>query len=124
MTNNAPGALPIGWRPQITLADRLRATRRGYAKQLGYRITIEQFAEMVDVGHKAYGAYEAGINEPKPDDLWDFALRVARVTGVDPRWLAGGGAPTPPPSRRSSYVVGRRFGWNGEHAGQDLLKAA
>lgn len=83
----------VGWRAPIMFADRLRATRRTYAKSLGRRVTGAELAELTGVGDKAYGAYEAGINEPRPDDLWAFCLRVAAVTGVDPTWLAGQSRP-------------------------------
>lgn len=85
----------MGWRPPTTLADRLRMVRRAYADHLGRAVSQREMADECGWGRKAWAAYEAGINEPR--DLWQFALKVAQVTGVDPTWLADsvgdGGAP-------------------------------
>jgi len=67
--------------PQWTFADRLRKVRRDR------KLTIDQMAETLKVGVKAYGAWEAGRNTPS--DIANLAVRLERVTGVPRAWFLG-----------------------------------
>ncbi len=76
--------------PEWSFADRLRKVRRDG------RMTIDEMAATLNVGAKAYGAWEAGRNTPA--DIADVAVRLERVTGVPRTWFLGwetDGAPRP-----------------------------
>ena len=68
--------------PAWTFADRLRKVRR---EILG--TTIEGMAEALEVGSKAYGAWEAGRN--KPGDIAAIATKLEQITGVPRTWFLG-----------------------------------
>lgn len=75
--------------PQWTFADRIRKVRRDA------RLTIDQMAEELNVGVKAYGAWEAGRNTP--GNIADIAVRLERVTGVPRTWFLGWESEDPRP---------------------------
>lgn len=79
MTSNVaylPGTVPM-W----TFAERVRKVRRDQG------LTQAAFAAQLDVGEKAYAAWESGKNEPA--SLVDIAVKLEQVTGVPRQWFLG-----------------------------------
>lgn len=67
--------------PQWGLEDRLRKIRRDM------RLTQAEIAEQLEVGLKAYSAWEAGTNAP--GDVLALAVKLEKVTGVPRQWTIG-----------------------------------
>ena len=83
--------------PQWSVADRLRRVRRDM--DLGQ----EQFADLLGVGRKAYGQWEAGRNEPR--NMGELSVRLEQITGVSRAWFLGwldGGSAAPAGPRPTS----------------------
>ncbi|QOR55326.1 MAG: hypothetical protein SHS37scaffold537_24 [Phage 68_12] len=79
MTTNVaylPGTVPT-W----TFAERVRKVRRDQG------LTQAAFADQLDVGEKAYAAWESGKNEP--GSLVDVAVKLEQTTGVPRQWFLG-----------------------------------
>lgn len=71
-----------GWRvPEWTFADRLRKIRR----ETG--LTQAAFAERIGAKDKAYGAWEAGANQP--GDIVSVAKRIEMAFRVPATWVLG-----------------------------------
>ncbi len=81
MTSNAKVTPLPGRIPQWSFDDRIRKVRR----QLGY--TQDEMADALEVGLKAYSAWEAGKNTPS--DILSVAQKLERVTGVPRQWFIG-----------------------------------
>ena len=64
-----------------TFAERVRKVRRDQG------LTQAAFADKLDVGEKAYAAWESGKNEPA--SLVDIAVKLEQVTGVPRQWFLG-----------------------------------
>jgi len=67
--------------PRWTFGDRLRKARR----ELG--VTMDKMASAINVGPKAYAAWESGRNTPS--DIADVAVRMERATGIPRTWFLG-----------------------------------
>ncbi len=80
--------LPVGGEvPEFTIHDRLAKARAYYAKQIGYALTQDEFAEMVGCSGATVSNYELG----NVSRLNEAVLREwSRVTGVNYRWLKTG----------------------------------
>lgn len=88
------------WTPDPDIATKLRAIRRGYAKLLDRKIPQREFAEIIGYGAKAYGAWEAGTNQP--DDLIELATRLYERIGLDPSYLVDFGTGPADPAEQVS----------------------
>lgn len=81
-----------GWRPQPTVADRLRLLRRDYQEIVGERLTQDAFATLLNISKPVYKQWEAGYRAPP----FPVLERIAETTGCDLDWLAGTDPPTGP----------------------------
>ena len=78
--------------PIFDFCDRLRKVRREVA-----HMTQKEMAHELQVGDKAYEAWEAGRNKPSADDLITVAKLIAdHWPGVTASWVLGVEDPTPP----------------------------
>jgi hypothetical protein len=75
------------WVPELAFSDRLRVVRRQHAKNLGRKLTVRQFSEILEIPSGTYGVWETGAGVPA--DVVGMCKRIAEVTGCDPAWLAG-----------------------------------
>ena len=79
--------------PQFDFCDRIRKVRREVA-----HMTQKEMAHELQVGDKAYEAWEAGRNKPSADDIITVAKLIAdRWPGVTASWVLGVEDPPPPP---------------------------
>lgn len=74
--------------PQWTFAERARKVRR----EMGW--TQQGMADALNVGLKAYSAWESGSNTPK--NVLDIAISMEQITGVPKQWFIGWIDETPP----------------------------
>lgn len=85
--------------PQWTFAERARKVRRDM------HLTQAEMATQLDVGLKAYSAWESGKNSP--EDLSDIAVKLERITGVPRVWFLGwadeDSSPTPPTDSQQNH---------------------
>ena len=87
--------------PQFDFCDRIRKVRREVA-----HMTQKEMAHELQVGDKAYEAWEAGRNKPGSDDLISIAkLIAARWPGVTAAWVLGVEDPPPPPPPSGGEVI-------------------
>ncbi len=68
--------------PAWSLGDRLRKVRREYVQT-----TMDGMAAALEVGPKAYAAWEADRN--RPADIAGLAVKLERLTGVPRGWFLG-----------------------------------
>lgn len=81
--------------PEWTFADRLRKAR------VDAGLDQREFATQLGVKAPTYAAYESGRANPRFRDVFTFAERVEKVTGVPAYWLVG--SPTAPEAGSQDY---------------------
>lgn len=81
-TNAKITALP-GTLPAWSFADRLRKARREYTS-----FTQQQMADALEVGLKAYSAWESGKNQ-HPQNVIEIANKLNELTGIPRTWFLG-----------------------------------
>lgn len=74
-------ALTRGRIPQWTFAERARKVRRDMG------LTQQQMADQLEVGLKAYSAWESGKNSP--ENITAIAVRFEGISGVPRTWFLG-----------------------------------
>lgn len=84
--------------PQWTFAERARKVRR----DLG--LTQQQMADQIEVGLKAYSAWESGKNSP--EDIAGIAVKFEGVSGVPRTWFLGWADDGPSPVGGGTNLVG------------------
>ncbi|MFN4000912.1 helix-turn-helix domain-containing protein [Microcella sp.] len=97
--STATNVTPLRGRiPEWTFAERARKVRRDMG------LTQEQMSDQLEVGLKAYSAWESGKNSP--ENIAAIAVRFEEVSGVPRTWFLGWA--DSPPSGGGTNLFGER----------------
>lgn len=108
--------------PAWTFADYLRKARRERGMKQG------EIAAKLEVGVKAYGAWESGVNTPR--NLPEVAEKLEAVTGYPREWFLGWMDKAPQPQGPGGIESGRRdsnpqhSAWNDQSALAEVIPFA